>query len=291
MIDLHTHSTCSDGSERPGRVVELASAAGCSALALTDHDGLAGIAEARRRAGELGIELIAGCEVSCRFEVGSMHMLCYFVEDTGSVLAAELGRLRDDRDVRNERLLDRLAGLGITLCGAELAEEAGGGVIGRPHFAALLVRHGHASSSEDAFERLLGKGGAAYVAKARLEPAGAIALVADSGGTSAVAHPLSLGLDPTALGRVLGELSAAGLTGVECYYGRYDPGTRAELVALARRHGLVPTGGSDFHGRYKPDLAVGSGTGDLQVPDDVIPELAARRRPARPGRNPSRAGG
>jgi len=278
VIDLHSHSSCSDGSDTPEEVVELAAAAGCSALALTDHDGLEGVAAASARAEELGIELVPGCEVSSAFSPGSMHVLCYFIDAGSQPLASELARLRDDRALRNERLLARLAELGMPVSPAELDEEAAGGIAGRPHVAALLVRKGFADSPEDAFNRFLGKGAAAYVSKARLEPHDVIDLVAASGGVSVVAHPLSLGLEPAELESTLAGLADAGLGGVECYYGRYEPEVRAELVALARRYGLVPTGGSDYHGRYKPDLRLGVGTGDLAVPEAVLDELRARRR-------------
>lgn len=277
MIDLHTHSICSDGSESPAGVVELAAAAGCSAVALTDHDGLDGIAEAERTARALGIGFVPGCEVSCSFQPGSLHMLCYFVRPGTGPLGAELARLRDDRERRNETLLGRLAALGMPITMEELLEESGGGTVGRPHVAAVLVRHGHVQSIDEAFTRLLGKGAAAYVSKARVEPREVVELVIASGGLASVAHPLSLGLEPDELRAALAQLAEAGLTGLECYYGRYDEATRAELVGIARRNGLVPTGGSDFHGSYKPDLSVGTGTGDLAVPDDVLEELAARR--------------
>jgi predicted metal-dependent phosphoesterase TrpH len=281
VIDLHCHSVCSDGSETPRRVVELAAEAGCAAVALTDHDGLDGLAVAGARAAELGIGFVPGCEVSCAADSGSLHLLCYFIETGDSPLASELVALRADREQRNERLLERLAELGMPISPAELAEEAGGGLVGRPHVAALLVRHGFASSVDDAFTSLIGQGAPGYVSKARLSPLDAVGLVAASGGESAVAHPLTLGLDPSGLERMLAELAEAGLGGLECYYGRYDDETRSELVALARALRLVPTGGSDFHGRYKPDLSVGTGTGDLLVPDEVLVELASRR-PGRP---------
>lgn len=279
MIDLHSHSTCSDGSETPARVVELAAEAGCSAVALTDHDGLDGLAAAASRASELGIGFVPGCEVSCAFQPGSMHMLCYFVQPGSGPFVAELARLRTDREQRNAQLMDRLAALGMPIDAEELAEEAGGGIVGRPHVAALLVRHGHAASIDDAFVRIIGKGAPAYVSKGRIEPATIIDLVARTGGVSVVAHPLSLGLEPDALASTLDALAEAGLGGLECYYGRYDAETRTMLAGLARRRALVPTGGSDFHGSYKPDLAMGTGTGDLAVPDELLDELEARRPP------------
>jgi predicted metal-dependent phosphoesterase TrpH len=208
-----------------------------------------------------------------------MHMLCYFVEEGQGPLPDELARLRHDREQRNELLLARLRELGMPISEEELLEEAGGGTVGRPHVAAVLVRHGYATSIDDAFASLLAKGARAYVSKARVEPAAVVELVAASGGLSVVAHPLSLGLDPAGLASALDALAEVGLTGLECYYGRYDEATRAELATLARSRRLVPTGGSDFHGSYKPDLAMGTGTGDLAVPDDLLAELLGRRRP------------
>ncbi len=282
MIDLHTHSTCSDGSESPEQVVEAAAAAGCSALALTDHDRVDGLPAARRRAEALGIGLVDGCEVSCATERGSLHLLCYFVDGRGP-LGARLAALRADRDRRNLELGERLGALGLGVDLADARAEAGGDGVGRPHFAAALVRRGLASSIEDAFDRFLAKGRPAYVPKARVEPGTIIAEVAASGGVTVLAHPLALGLAAGALARRVAELTAQGMAGLECYYGAYDPDTRARLARLALRSGLVATGGSDFHGSFKPGLAVGTGRGDLCVPDAALDELLARRPGGRVG--------
>ena len=276
MIDLHSHSTFSDGSESPEHVVELAAAAGCSAVALTDHDGTDGIARAATRATELGVVLVAGCEVSCSAK-GTMHVLCYFVGDGESPLQEELTRLRGDRATRNLEMAQRLAELGLPVTLGDVTAEAGGVGIGRPHFAAVLVRNGAATSVQDAFDRYLAKGAPGYVPKTRVEAAAILDLATRSGGVAVLAHPLSLGLAPHELGVELQHLADLGLTGIECYYGRYDPSTRAELVSLADGLGLVATGGSDFHGTYKPDLSMGTGTGDLDVPDRVLAELESRR--------------
>jgi predicted metal-dependent phosphoesterase TrpH len=277
VIDLHLHSTCSDGSESPGRVVELAVSAGCTAIALTDHDGLAGVPEAMNRAEELGIGFVPGCEISCAFSPGTMHVLCYFVEPGDGPLQDELARLRLDRSSRNEHLVERLRELGLPITFAEVRAAAGSSVIGRPHFASVLVANGAATSIQDAFDRLLGKGTPGYVPKARIDGATAIHAAKGSGAVAVLAHPLSLGLDMPSLDRALEELSAAGLGGMECYYGRYSPAEREMLADMAGRHGLAPTGGSDFHGSFKPDLAVGIGTGDLDVPASALEELRARR--------------
>jgi len=277
VIDLHSHSSFSDGSESPERVIELASDAGCTAVALTDHDSTDGVARAAARAAQVGIRFISGCEVSCAYSPGTMHVLCYIVTGTDSPLQAELTRLREDRELRNERMATRLADIGLPITYDEVVEEAGGVGVGRPHFAAVLKRKGVVSSIQEAFDSYLAKGTPGYVSKARIEIETVIDVARRSGGVASLAHPLSLGLERQSLAVELGRLAEIGLTGVECYYGRYDPDTRSELARLASRLGLVATGGSDFHGTYKPDLSMGVGTGDLSVPDGVVEELEARR--------------
>lgn len=277
MIDLHLHSTCSDGSDSPARVIELAVEAGCSTVALTDHDGLSGIEEARQAAVGRPLTLVPGCEVSCLFSPGTMHVLCYFVEPgEDGPLQAQLERLRADRVTRNTRLIGRLNELGIDITVEEVEAEAGGTTIGRPHFAAALVKKGVVPSFQEAFDNLLGKGGPAYIPKATISIEETISAARGSGALAVLAHPLSLGLEPAQLERAIGEFAQAGLTGLECWYGRYSPEDRTGLVELARKHNLVATGGSDFHGTFKPDLSVGRGTGDLDVPDSAFHELAAR---------------
>lgn len=285
MIDLHTHSTVSDGSETPARVVELASAAGCRAVALTDHDSMAGLAEATRTAAQVGMELVPGCELSCRGPIpagsshaSSAHVLVYLADPVSGPLHDELVALRRDRVRRNHQLVDRLQQLGMDVAYEAVVAEAGSEEgVGRPHVAKVLVALGAADSITDAFDRWLGTGRPAHVPKSRLEPATAAALARESGGVAVLAHPLSLGLSAGALERFVGELAAAGFAGIEAVYGRYRPEERRALAALARRFDLVATGGSDFHGSFKPDLSVGTGLGDLQVPDDRLDQLAARR--------------
>jgi predicted metal-dependent phosphoesterase TrpH len=205
-----------------------------------------------------------------------VHLLVYFVSGHGA-LNRLLRDTREDRKRRNGELLDRLRWLGMPLDPTELAAEAGPGVIGRPHFAALLVRRGHATSVADAFDRYLGEGRPAYVERAPLAPAAVIELASNDDAVVSLAHPLSAGLDPRELSRYVASLADVGLVGLESIYGRYDRETRETLSALARRSHLVPTGGSDFHGSYKPELSVGTGLGDLDVPDELVGELRARR--------------
>jgi predicted metal-dependent phosphoesterase TrpH len=270
MLDLHTHSTVSDGSDSPRRIPELAAEAGCTAVALTDHDRLDGIAEARASAERVGIELVPGCEISCEVRVGTMHLLVYFLEPGEGPLQDELVRLQDVRDRRNEIMC---AQLGLSY--EALQEEAGGMGAGRPHAAALLVRDGRATSIQDAFDRWLGKGKPGYVEKERLAPDRAISLALASGALPVLAHPRSMEVGD-ALPSRLAELRDLGLVGAECVYGRYAAEERAHLTSVVSSLGLVVTGGSDHHGTYKPDLSVGVGRGDLDVPDSALADLKSR---------------
>src|SRR5664280_2083540 len=242
MIDLHTHSSVSDGTDPPERIVELAAEAGCGAVALTDHDSLAGTGEARDRAEQLGIRFVPGCEISCHpVAVGGVHVLVYFVEDDGGPLVEELGRLRNDRHERNLALAERLAALGVPvtydMAVAEAGTESG---VGRPHFAAAMVAVGAAASVEDAFDRYLANGGPAYVPKARLSGPDVARLARASGGVAVLAHPYSTGLEGPELARLVGELAGAGFTGIEATYGRYSPRQRQELAG-----GVAAVGGLD----------------------------------------------
>lgn len=272
MIDLHTHSTVSDGSDPPGRVAELAAAAGCSAVALTDHDRLDGLPAAGTRAAELGVRLLPGCEVSCRWDHGNLHLLVYFVEPGEGPFQDELVELQRARDERNVRMAEALG-----LDYGELVAEAGGSGVGRPHAAALLVRQGRAESIADAFERWLVRGRPGDIPRRTFSPARAIELARASGGVPVLAHPLSTRLDPGGLASAVRELAEVGLAGVEAVYGRYSPEERAGLAEVAAGAGLAVTGGSDYHGTYKPDLSIGVGRGDLDVPDALLDALEDRR--------------
>ena len=283
MIDLHTHSTVSDGSDTPARVAELAQMNGCSAFALTDHDRMDGLEAAGKRAAEVGVELVPGCEISCEVPAGTMHVLIYFVE-AGGPLEVELVRLQEARDARNVRMYRRLSEeLGLPITPEEVEAEAGGKGVGRPHVAAVLMRKGVVGSIQEAFDRYLAKGQPGYVEKERLYPDKAIALARELNAVPVLAHPLSLGLEPAELDCTVGELAGLGLAGAEAIYGRYSPDERREVADLARRHGLVATGGSDYHGTYKPDLEIGIGRGDLDVDDANWPPAGEAEQSKWPG--------
>ena len=278
-VDLHVHSTASDGSEPPSEVVRLAAGAGLTAVALTDHDTLEGVEEARDEAERLGLELIPGVELSCEWVRGGLHLVVLFLEPGRGPLQDRLGALRDFRDCRNRGIAERLAALGMDIDYQEVLEQSGGGSVGRPHFAAVMKRKGYVPDLADAFDRYLGAGGPAYVARRLLSPEEAIRLALRSGAVPVVAHPHTLGLDNAAEYAATYRLLAGfGLVGVECFYGEYGPATRRDLERSVRSFGLLPSGGSDFHGDYKPGLRVGVGRGDLVVPDRVLEDLRDRLR-------------
>jgi predicted metal-dependent phosphoesterase TrpH len=276
VIDLHVHSTASDGSDPPARIIGRAAAAGLEAVALTDHDTVEGLAEARAAAAEHGIRLIPGCELSCEVPTGTMHLLVYFLDDGPGPLQDELARLRDARHTRNERIAAVLRAHGLDVTVADILEESGGGTVGRPHIAGVLLKKGYVTSIQEAFDVWLANGRPAYLGRDRLTPADAIRLTHESGALAVLAHPMTLGLPAEEEEAFIASLVGLGLDGLECEYGRYTPEERARYHALAAAFGLAPTGGSDYHGTYKPDLAIGTGTGDLAVPESLLVGLEAR---------------
>jgi 3',5'-nucleoside bisphosphate phosphatase len=204
-------------------------------------------------------------------------VLVYWLAPGDGPLQDELGRLQRGRVRRNEQLIARLQEHGLPITYDEIAAEAKGDGIGRPHVAAVLVRKGIVGSIQEAFDTWLAKGQPGYVDRERLLPADALRLALASGAVPVLAHPLSLGLEGDALAATVGELRDAGLAGIEAIYGRYTPDQRGLVADMGKTFDLVVTGGSDYHGTYKPGLHIGVGTGDLDVADDTITKLAERK--------------
>jgi 3',5'-nucleoside bisphosphate phosphatase len=277
-IDLHTHSTASDGSLSPTQLVELAAAIRLDALALTDHDTLEGIPEATAAATRAGIELIPGIELSLDWDRGGMHMLVLWLDPGTGPLQDRLQALQDARNDRNARIVYRLNALGMELTLAEVEAEAGEGTVGRPHIAAVMVRRGHVTDIKSAFDLYLGNGKPAYMSRDRLAPEEAIDLARRSGGVPILAHAHTLGLDNQAeFEATLRRLADAGLVGIESHYGSYDTDERAGYARMAKRFGLLASGGSDFHGSYKTDVALGTGSVGIGVPTEILEPLRATR--------------
>lgn len=267
MIDLHTHSTASDGTLSPAELVREASRAGLTHLALTDHDGIGGLAEARAEAACSGVVFLGGVEISAEYQPGTMHILGYGFREEDAALSRKLEGLRGAREERNPKIVAKLRGLGMQITMDEAAALAGGKVVGRPHFAKVLLDRGYVQSTQEAFDRYLAKGGPAYVDKVRLSPAESIRTICDAGGVAVLAHPRQLKVrDDAELESRVRELADLGLQGIESFYRDHDEEDEGKLLALAEKYGLVPTGGSDFHGANRPDIRLGVGQGRMRVP-------------------------
>jgi len=277
MIDLHTHSTASDGTYSPAELVRLAVREGLKALALTDHDTVEGLAEAEAEAERQGLAFVPGVEISVRFKgPGHCHILGYFVDPEVRDFRRTLKLLQQARAERNRKMVEKLRDLGIEITLEEVKGKAGGGEIGRPHFAALLVEKGVVRRVEEAFEKYLKKGAPAYVPKARLSEEEAFSAIRCARGLAVLAHPWHLRLSPEDLAEYVAELKDKGLAGIEAYYTDHSPEFTAFCLDLARRLDLVVTGGSDFHGRNKPDIRLGRGLGNLRVPEECYHRLRER---------------
>lgn len=255
LVDLHTHSTASDGWLTPAQLVEEASRRGLGILALTDHDTIAGIEPARDAAARAGVELIPGIELSSNSGPNEVHILGYFIDPSSPVLEAELRRLVGQRNDRNRAIVDRLNQLGLPVTNKQVEDIAAGGTIGRPHIARAMIERGYVETIAQAFDEYLASGKAAYVPRKKVMPEDAVSLVRAAGGVAVLAHPMSAG----ELAPLLDRLVAAGLAGMEVFYGEYSRTTRNHLQVIAERWNLIPTGGSDFHGEgFKEGRVLGS---------------------------------
>jgi predicted metal-dependent phosphoesterase TrpH len=273
LIDLHTHSTASDGTFEPSELVILAKNTGLKALALTDHDTTEGLKSAYKTALEVGLPFVCGVEISVKFSgPGHFHLLGYFLKPEVPELKDTLERLQKARDERNKKMVEKLQALGISISMEELREVAKG-EIGRPHIANLLVKKGVVKSFEEAFEKYLKKGAPAYVPKALLSPQEAIELVLKAKGIPVLAHPVTLKLNYLELKNYLKELKDFGLMGIEAYYTEHSPEFTKVLLEYAKEFGFLVTGGSDFHGANKPDIKLGKGLGNLRVPFECYENL------------------
>jgi predicted metal-dependent phosphoesterase TrpH len=248
--DLHVHSSASDGTDPPAEVMRRAAMAGLDVVALTDHDTVAGHAEARAAAGPLypPLALLPGMELSCRLDGRSVHMLAYLFDPDYPALAAELTRIRDDRVLRARAMVDRLAGLGVDVSWEQVAAIAGQAVVGRPHIARAMADSGAIATPREAFTReWIADGGRAYVERYALDPVRAIGLVREAGGVTVLAHPRA-GRDTRVTNEQIAGLAAAEMAGLEVFHPDQSDAERARLIALAHDLDLVATGGSDDHG-------------------------------------------
>ena len=276
MIDLHAHSTFSDGSLTPVQLAAHAVERGLSAIALTDHDTTAGLSAFLDAARAGSIRGVPGVEISVDCADGTLHMLGYFFDAANEALQSVLRRIREGRSKRNELIVKRLCELKMPLTMQEVRAFAGEDLVSRTHFAQAMVARGYVTSSKDAFNRYLGRGKPGYVNRFRLAAEPAISVIRDAGGVSVLAHPSTLGLGAQALSQCVAGLAAYGLSGIEVYYSEHNPAQVKEYLALAQTLNLVATGGSDFHGAANPLIELGSGFGSLRVPDEAVDRLYER---------------
>ena len=258
FVDLHTHTTASDGTDAPRDLIRRAASLKLAAVAVTDHDTVSGLDEAEAAGREYGVEIIRGCELGVQGQYGEIHLLGLWLPRHSAPLDAELARLRGHREERNLKILDRLRSIGINIGYQEVLDEAGGESVGRPHIARVLQKRGIVSNFAQAFELYLGYYGAAYVVS--------------------FAHPMLIRCPPSWFDEIIPRLKEAGLGAIEAYHSEHSARDERFCVELAARYGLGLSGGSDYHGMAKPGVELGRGKGGLRVTVALLDALKARRK-------------
>jgi 3',5'-nucleoside bisphosphate phosphatase len=280
-IDLHVHSNISDGTLTPTEVIQLAVKNKLSAIALTDHDTLAGIDEAEEAANkemEMGylIRVIPGIEISVLYNKKDIHILGLFVDKNNRILLNALEEARIKRDERNVKMTANLRAVGIDITIEKLRAEEGDAVLTRAHFAKFMVKHGMVKSNQDAFAKYLNDDSPYYVPREYLSPEEAISFIHQAGGLAVLAHPLLYKYDQAGTENMVEYLAGQGLDGLEAIYSSNMGLEEGRMIHLANKFGLVITGGSDFHGANKPDLDLGVGRGNLKIPYSILEKLEIR---------------
>src|SRR3984885_5196410 len=281
MIDLHSHTTASDGTYSPAQLVDEAGRNGVRILGITDHDTFSGYDRALPLARQAGLELVCGIELSTKLHGHSVHLLGYFLDpllktslnpDGLGDFRTWIGDLQASRRDRNVRLVARLRQLGLDIT-LEEVQARGGGMTGRPHFAQLLIEKGYVRNMQQAFDDYLDESAKGYVTRNEPQFEEAVQHIRVAGGIASLAHPIRIRED---LAAILPEVRTAGLNAIEAYHSDHSPSQTALYLELAARHGLLVTGGSDFHGAVKPEIRLGTGRGgNLRVPDDLVDRLRA----------------
>jgi predicted metal-dependent phosphoesterase TrpH len=276
-VDLHCHSTVSDGTHAPRDVVQLACDSGLSALSLTDHDTIAGIAEALAAATNLGLDFLPGIEISCIFpKPGLMHLLGYGIDPQSESLTMMTRKLIEGRDGRNLQIIEKLQSLNVEITLKEVEEIAGGDVIARPHIAQILIKKGYSDSIKQAFDKYLAPGGLAFFDKEVFTSRQAIELIRSAGGIAVLAHPVQLkSANSAQLEQSVKNLVDLGLEGIEVIHSDHDEHVVKQITHLADKYDLLKTGGSDFHGSRKPGVQLGVANG-RKIPRAWFDAIVAR---------------
>jgi hypothetical protein len=277
-VDLHLHTTASDGVMSPSEMVRYAKAKGLQAISITDHDTIGGLEEGLAEGERIGFEVIPGIEISAEHSPGSMHLLGYFFDIHDPTLNERLKYLQRAREERNPKMVEKLNELGVDITYEEVLRASGGGQVGRPHFAQVLIEKRYVRNFQEAFERYLKKGAPAYVDKFRFTPRDAIHFITEARGVAVLGHPNTLGLNGyIELENLILNLLKEGLKGIEAHYPEHSSTEVAQFKALAERHGLILTGGTDYHGIEKESVDVGVGRGEMKLPYSLVERLKAVR--------------
>lgn len=277
MIDLHTHSTESDGTLTPQELMQLASDIGLSAIALTDHDTVGGLSKAKPVAESLGIELVPGIELSTDYNGTEVHMLGFYIDDTNPAFLKKLQEFIDSRNLRNEKMAFLLQKEGFSITLEDLYREYPDSVITRAHFARYLVEHDYVKDRDTVFRKYLGDNCRCYVPREKITPFEAIDLIHLGGGLAFFAHPVLCHMNHDRLRFFVRDLKEAGLTGMEAVYSMNSPGDERNMKKLAQEFDLLISGGSDFHGENKPYIHLGTGKGNLRIPDSILDAIKAEK--------------
>lgn len=277
-IDLHVHSTCSDGTFTPAELVAYAIKKGLSAFALTDHDTTAGLNEAFAAADNTGLEIIPGIEFSTEYAGKDIHILGLEFDYQSAEFQSQIQAFQNSRHLRNQKMITLLQDQGFDISWEAMDDMYGESIWTRVHFAKYLVLRGYISNIRDAFERYIGDNGPCYVPREKVTPTQAVRLIRRTGGIPILAHPLTYRLTDDTLKHLVLELKNAGMVGIETIYSTHSAMDESYVRRLARTNGLCISGGSDFHGENKPDIDLGCGRGNLKITYDILKQLRTARQ-------------
>ena len=276
-VDLHVHSNKSDGSLSPSDLVLEAKKKGLKAFALTDHDTVDGIEEAMAAAVGSGVTVIPGIELSTEYEGKDIHIVGLFIDKEQPAFKEKVQEFVDSRILRNRKMCQKLTEAGCPLTYEELVEEFPGAVITRAHYAQILLKKGYTKSLKEAFERYIGDRGPCFIPREKITPEDGVKLILSAKGIPVLAHPLLYGMGKERLQLLVDRLKAVGLEAIEAVYCTYSQAEETQMRELAKKNGLLISGGSDFHGNAKPGLEMGTGYGKLYVSEEILDELVKRK--------------
>ena len=273
LTDLHTHSTASDGTFSPSDVAALAKDAGLDSVALTDHDTTDGLDEFMEAGRSLGIETIPGIELAAGYKNTELHIVGLFIDYKSSALKESMEFIVNERNERNKKMIKALSRIGMEISLQELEENAGGNIITRAHYANVMVNRGYVKNKEEAFDRYISSGRPGYVKRETLTPKSCIEVIRKSGGIPVLAHATLYGYGYLEIHNLVGKLKEYGLGAMETLYSTYTSRQSEELRKICEYYKLVKSGGSDFHGLNKPDIKIGTGRGELRIPQSFADEM------------------